>query len=65
MIHMVFVIMNLEGKVPFMNCYKKNICYVILNGYQCKQLNNSLTVFACYAKSFMQNEIFLKKILKL
>ena len=62
---MIFVIMNLEGKVPFMNYYKVNICYVILNGYQRKQLNNSLTVFACYAKSFMQNEIFLKKMLKL
>ena len=61
---MIFVIMNLEGKVPFMNYYKVNICYVILNGYQCKQLNNSLTVFACYAKSFMQNEIFFKENVK-
>ena len=28
---MIFVIMNLEGKVSFMNYYKVNICYVKLN----------------------------------
>ena len=31
MIQMIFVIMNLEGKVPFMNYYKVNICYVQLD----------------------------------
>ena len=38
---------------------------MLYRGYQCKQLNNSLTVFACYAKSFMQINTFLKKMLKL
>ena len=28
---MMFVIMNLEGKVSFMNYYKVNICYVKVN----------------------------------
>ena len=66
---MIHVIMNLEGKALFMKYYKVNICYVKLNvtyiDYQCKQLKNSLTVFACYARSFLQNETFLKKMLKL
>ena len=31
MILMIFVFMNLEGKVPVMNYYKVNICYVKLN----------------------------------
>ena len=31
MIHMIFVIMNLEGKVPFINYYKVNISYVELD----------------------------------
>ena len=28
---MIFVIINLEGKVKLMNYYKVNICYVKLN----------------------------------
>ena len=52
MVHMIFVIMILEGKVPFMNYYQVNICYLKLNGYHCKQLNNSLTVFTYYAKFY-------------
>ena len=52
MVHMIFVIMILEGKVPFMNYYQVNICYLKLNSYHCKQLNNSLTVFTYYAKFY-------------
>ena len=31
MIHMTFVIINLEGTVKLMNYYNVNICYVKLN----------------------------------
>ena len=63
MVHMIFVIMILEGKVPFMNYYQVNICYLKINGYHCKQLNNSLTVFTYYAKFYAKWD-FLKENVK-
>ena len=49
MLIMICVFTNLERKVPFINYYKVNIRYLKL----CKQLNSLLTIFTCYAKSFI------------
>ena len=55
MLILICVFMNLEGKVPVMNYYKVNICYLKLY----KQLNSLLTIFTCYAKSFIKTYKYL------
>ena len=55
MLIMICIFMNLERKVPFMNYCKVNMHCLKL----CKQLNSLLTIFTCYAKSFIKTYKYL------